>query len=170
MLSGSLKELDLSHNQLSKIPWSIPQLAHLITLNLSHNHLQELPPPDWWMCTQLEELNLSNNLLDNFESDDILISDASGNISPKSDKRGRQRIGQAIDVGQEVTKKKHKANVEFPVERFRHCLKRLKLDNNRLVAVPDSVCGLSSVAQLSLSKYVTSSLLFFSCNRVCTDL
>jgi leucine-rich repeat kinase 1 len=152
MLSGSLKELDLSHNQLSKIPWSIPRLAHLITLNLSHNHLQELPPPDWWMCTQLEELNLSNNLLDNFESDGILVADALGNLSPKGDKKARQRISQQVDIGEmESTKKNHKANIEFPIERFRHCLKRLKLDSNRLVAVPDSVCGLSSLAQLNLS-------------------
>lgn len=154
MLSGSLKELDLSYNQLSEIQWSIPRLVRLAIINLSHNNIKELPPPTWWMCSQLEELNLSHNLLDNFDSDESLVSDGAGSLSPRNEKKGRQRISQSGDVGHELIQKKHKENVEFPVKFFKHSLKRLKLDNNRLIAVPNSICGLSALSQLTLSKCV----------------
>ena len=151
MLAQSLKDLNLSHNQLVEIAWSIPQLARLMVLNLSHNRITELPLPNWWACRQLEELNLSNNLLGSDELDDLVVIES---LSPSSDRKARQRIRQSSDIGREDSERPQKAKVEFPVDLFKHCLKRLKLDNNCLARVPDSVCGLTALTQLSLSKCV----------------
>jgi len=59
-----LSELDLSYNQIEKIPNNIwCELDELIGLNLSHNNIKEIPD-DIYDIFNLNELNLSNNKIE----------------------------------------------------------------------------------------------------------
>jgi len=57
-----LKTLNLSHNHLTQLPKSIGQLSALSQLNLSHNHLTSLPE-SFGQLSALTELNLEHNQL-----------------------------------------------------------------------------------------------------------
>jgi hypothetical protein len=61
-ISGRLENLDLSQNQLIRLPTALGQLLHLKELNLSDNRLTELPV-NLGQLLHLKELNLSDNRL-----------------------------------------------------------------------------------------------------------
>lgn len=61
LLSDSLEELDLSHNQIAYLNASIfTMLPNLVSLDVSHNLLQDMPAPE---STTLRTLVASNNQL-----------------------------------------------------------------------------------------------------------
>lgn len=55
--------MDLSNNLLSWVPLEVFQLPNVISLNLSHNQLMQVPHPDRWSPSSIHILNLSHNLL-----------------------------------------------------------------------------------------------------------
>uniref|UniRef100_A0A7S4N7Z7 SH3 domain-containing protein n=1 Tax=Paramoeba aestuarina TaxID=180227 RepID=A0A7S4N7Z7_9EUKA len=62
-----LTELNLSHNDISSLPYSFGQLTSLTSLNLSFNALKELPS-SLDRCTKLEVMHLENNKMRHFPS------------------------------------------------------------------------------------------------------
>ncbi|RIA93841.1 hypothetical protein C1645_690376 [Glomus cerebriforme] len=93
----SLEKLDLSSNQLTKIPKSIGLLKKLVHFSCTNNTLSALPneigsltalrgldihnnnlsslPPEIWFCTSLVALNASSNLLEQFPMPPISFTD-----------------------------------------------------------------------------------------------
>ena len=67
--ASRITHVDLSKNQLSSLPLELFLLPNLISLNLSHNLLTSIPPPDRWGRTPLQILNLSHNFLSSDPSD-----------------------------------------------------------------------------------------------------
>ena len=65
----SLCKLDLSHNQLDKLPASIGSLLSLTHLFLNDNYLSSLQPIIIRRLVNLQELDLRNNKLNNFSLD-----------------------------------------------------------------------------------------------------
>ena len=65
----SLCKLDLSHNQLDKLPASIVFLRSLTHLFLNDNYLSSLQPISTRQLVNLQELDLRNNKLNNFSLD-----------------------------------------------------------------------------------------------------
>ena len=65
----SLRKLDLSHNQLHKLPESIGSLLSLTHLFLNDNYLSSLQPEIIRPLVNLQELDLRNNQLNNFSLD-----------------------------------------------------------------------------------------------------
>ena len=60
---SKITHADLSKNQLTSLPLELFQLAALISLNISHNFLNSIPPPERWGKTSLQILNISHNSL-----------------------------------------------------------------------------------------------------------
>lgn len=58
----SLAELNLSHNQMSKLPEELAELQALERLDISHNTFVALPPVVWRM-PQLKRLLANNNFI-----------------------------------------------------------------------------------------------------------
>ena len=69
-----LKNLDLSHNNLTTIPRQIKILQNLIVLNLSHNQIHVIPAELFTACTGLQHLDLSHNLLQTLPAQFIRLS------------------------------------------------------------------------------------------------
>ncbi|KAI9249760.1 hypothetical protein BDA99DRAFT_523574 [Phascolomyces articulosus] len=62
ILPPALQVLDISHNRLNHLPYSVTRLKHLIQLDVSYNLLRSFPTPlaEW---QRIESMNLSNNRL-----------------------------------------------------------------------------------------------------------
>lgn len=58
-----LERLYLSHNELDEISRNITELAHLTTLDLSHNRICTLPPTSAWTNTKMNRISLAHNNL-----------------------------------------------------------------------------------------------------------
>ena len=56
-----LHRVDVSHNQLERLPLEIFLLPNITVLKASHNHLQFLPAFPRWRCMALQILDVSNN-------------------------------------------------------------------------------------------------------------
>ena len=65
----SLCKLDLSHNQLDKLPMAIGSLLSLTHLFLNDNYLSSLQPDIFRQLVNLQELDLRNNELNDFSLD-----------------------------------------------------------------------------------------------------
>ena len=84
MLSLLALDLDLSHNQLNRLPNELHQLSLLVKLDISHNQLTYLPE-SIRQLPALEELNAAHNLITAATSDEMTASpslqtvDLSGN-------------------------------------------------------------------------------------------
>lgn len=63
-LAGTLRELDVSANQLSEIPVLISQFDKIVYINVSKNQLSDLPR-ELALLVTLRELNVNNNALCN---------------------------------------------------------------------------------------------------------
>lgn len=64
-----LRMLDLSHNQLKKLPWCLWEMKSLISLDVEDNQISDLPsaiPENSHLCKNIQYLNISNNRLDTF--------------------------------------------------------------------------------------------------------
>ena len=48
-----LKKLDLSHNRLRALPDTFQDLRRMVALNVSYNHLKEIPQSCSWGCVNL---------------------------------------------------------------------------------------------------------------------
>ena len=64
-----LCKLDLSHNQLHKLPFAIGSLPFLTHLFLHDNYLSSLQPGIFIQLVNLQELDLRNNKLNDFSLD-----------------------------------------------------------------------------------------------------
>lgn len=58
-----LERLYLSHNEFEEISRNITELAHLTTLDLSHNKIKQLPPTNSWTNTKMNRISLAYNEL-----------------------------------------------------------------------------------------------------------
>lgn len=78
-----LKELDLSHNKLIKVP-TLVGLASIEVLNLSHNAIRELEPKTWQEspASNLRVLNLSDNIIDLKPTELLYVLEAMATASP----------------------------------------------------------------------------------------
>lgn len=57
------KYIDCSNGRLTEVPHDLPNTA--VILDLSHNRIREIKPSDFSHRLKLQEINLSNNLLEN---------------------------------------------------------------------------------------------------------
>ena len=69
-----LSHVKLSHNQLKeRAPWYVPkfvlQLQNLVSLDISHNKITQMPPPSLWGSRCLRDLNLSHNRISKLNLD-----------------------------------------------------------------------------------------------------
>ena len=69
-----LSHVKLSHNQLKeRAPWHVPkfvlQLPNLVSLDISHNMITQLPPPSVWGSRCLRDLNVSHNRISKLNLD-----------------------------------------------------------------------------------------------------
>ncbi|XP_037957914.1 leucine-rich repeat-containing protein 20-like [Teleopsis dalmanni] len=69
-----ITDLNLSHNQLSRIPDELADLNSLARLNISHNSFIVLPPVVFKM-PKLRELDASNNAIIEIDTDEMVTSD-----------------------------------------------------------------------------------------------
>eukprot|EP00930_Biecheleria_cincta_P033454 TRINITY_DN23185_c0_g1_i1.p1 TRINITY_DN23185_c0_g1~~TRINITY_DN23185_c0_g1_i1.p1 ORF type:complete len:2115 (+),score=396.23 TRINITY_DN23185_c0_g1_i1:132-6476(+) len=78
-----LKELDLSHNRLIRVP-TLVGLASVEILNLSHNAIRELDPKTWQEspASGLRVLNLSDNNIDLKPTELLHVLEAMAKTSP----------------------------------------------------------------------------------------
>jgi len=69
-----LSHVKLSHNQLmERAPWYVPkfvlQLQNLVSLDISHNKITQMPAPSLWGSRYLRDLNLSYNRISKLNLD-----------------------------------------------------------------------------------------------------
>ena len=79
-----LSHVKLSHNELKeRAPFYVPkfvlQLQNLVSLDISHNKITQMPPPSLWSSRRLRDLNLSHNRISrlNLDSSSALWSSLS---------------------------------------------------------------------------------------------
>ncbi|KAM7347135.1 leucine rich repeat containing protein 20 sclp isoform 2-T2 [Cochliomyia hominivorax] len=70
-----ITDLNLSHNQMSKLPDELADLMNLAKLNISHNSFIVLPPVVFKM-PKLKELDASHNAIIEIDTDDVITSDS----------------------------------------------------------------------------------------------
>ncbi|XP_023298610.1 leucine-rich repeat-containing protein 20 isoform X2 [Lucilia cuprina] len=70
-----ITDLNLSHNQMTKLPDELADLMNLTKLNISHNSFIVLPPVVFKM-PKLKELDASHNAIIEIDSDDVIASDS----------------------------------------------------------------------------------------------
>ncbi|KAL5004043.1 hypothetical protein ScPMuIL_017499 [Solemya velum] len=133
---GTLRNLDLSNNNLEEINEGIVKLYVLMDLNVSRNEISHLPSADVWDCGELYHLDLSYNCLGEKPSD-----------GPQKRKPAFTRL---LKFGQPEEQTRFYTGLEFP-ECLANSLMELYLNNNHLSSVPLSVCHLRSLSVLDLS-------------------
>ncbi|KXJ22658.1 leucine-rich repeat serine/threonine-protein kinase 1 [Exaiptasia diaphana] len=133
--SDTLRYLNLSHNSLGFIAWSVCQLSCLFDLNVSNNRIKSLPPENSWKCINLHKLNLSHNKV-SFKS----VSEGQGGTLQRLFKTPSQDENQDYKKGNEL-----------PVNLFAPTLETLFLNHNCLQEVPLSICQLTNLIELDLS-------------------
>ncbi|XP_068698664.1 leucine-rich repeat serine/threonine-protein kinase 1-like [Montipora capricornis] len=152
---SSLQKLDLSSNQIAKIPLGLSCLAtNLLTLNLSNNHISDVPSLALFP-TSLGTLDLSYNNLTSFYP--IAENAIYGNVS-------EHRCYSVIE-GQRPSLKQRRISAESglhlsgKVRLCRHSkhrilphLKRLDLNNNKLVEIYFLLPRYRSVSAATLSE------------------
>ncbi|XP_066918410.1 leucine-rich repeat serine/threonine-protein kinase 1-like isoform X2 [Clytia hemisphaerica] len=120
--SKSLIRLNLSRNSLRSISTSISHLQNLQYLDLSHNRISTLPPASNWKCSMLMKFDLSHNKF----------------------------TGKSAYDG--MAEKPFVSTCEFPAELFQHTLENLNLSDNDLQVFPDTICELTALQDLNLSR------------------
>nr|CAB3246483.1 protein flightless-1 homolog [Phallusia mammillata] len=146
-----LCDVDLSDNELTRVPESLYSLSTLERLNLSHNQIQELSLIiDTW--TKMQTLNLSNNQLTSLPTSlcklqslqRLFINDNNLDFEgiPAS-------IGKLVNLECFCASDN---NLELIPESMCRCLKlrKLVLTNNKLVTLPDSVHLLAKLELLDV--------------------
>lgn len=143
-----LNYLDVSHNELKKIPPSIEKLSYLKELNLSHNQLSFLPE-DFTYIRYLEVLNLSHNEFKNFPNELIkcnylTILDFSHN---QLSEIGPLKYARIVNLNLS-----YNSFTEIPKSIYKlKTLRKLDLSNNSLSKVPDRITALRKLNELDLS-------------------
>jgi len=75
--------IDISHNNLQKLPMELFKLVTLKKLDVSHNRLQTIPSPLQWSCPKLQDLSLAVNDLRSEKWQIFITSSASKrNLTP----------------------------------------------------------------------------------------
>lgn len=176
--SKTLLRLNLSWNSIRTISSSICHLQYLQSLDLSHNALKTLPPPSNWKCKMISKLILSHNEVSvecSFRSVkrrcqsecrweptgrhpfNLIFSFIPFQLSATSTTDGF--VG--VDVNQ--NNQAVVSTCEFPVEMFKYTLQTLDLSNNKLELVPDTICLLTGLSELDLSRYASSPINYGAC-------
>uniref|UniRef100_A0A1A9VUM3 Leucine-rich repeat-containing protein 20 n=1 Tax=Glossina austeni TaxID=7395 RepID=A0A1A9VUM3_GLOAU len=70
-----ITDLNLSHNQMAKLPDELADLTNLARLNISHNSFIVLPPVVFKM-PKLRELDASHNAIIEIDTDEFITSDS----------------------------------------------------------------------------------------------
>ncbi|KAK3858495.1 hypothetical protein Pcinc_035323 [Petrolisthes cinctipes] len=148
-----LADVDLSHNNLEKIPDCIYTLCSLKRLNMSDNAITEIGPGiEHW--TKLEVLNMCRNELTALPSQ-ICKLESLRRLMVNENKLDFEGIPSGIGkiVGLEVFSAAHN-RLEMIPEGLCRCpnLKKLILNSNRLVTLPEAIHFINeSLDQLELS-------------------
>ena len=134
--------ISLPGNSLTSIPEELFQLQTLLTLNLSNNSLQKVPPVIRWNCPKLRELNLSHNLL---------VDTPPGLF--KSAAQGR-RVSMYVGVSNESHAAPQRMVLRLTGQNLYPCIHSLIIlnisHNPKLTQVPEWVCVLPHLSLLNL--------------------
>jgi len=147
----NLRDLDLSYNELTRVPEAIYKLTSLIRLNLSDNELLELSTlMDTW--EKLEYLNVSRNKLTELPASLCKLANLrklyvnSNHVDFSGIPAG---IGKLNNL--ELFSASNN-NLEMIPEGVCRCgkLKKLILNNNRLITLPDAIHYLTDLETLDI--------------------
>jgi Leucine-rich repeat (LRR) protein len=147
----NLKDLDLSNNNLARVPEALYKLSSLVRLNLSSNEITELSTlMDAWET--LEHLNISRNKLTELPASLCKLTSLrklylnSNQIDFSGIPAG---IGKLANL--EVFSAANN-NLEMIPEGVCRCgkLKKLILNNNRLITLPDAIHYLTDIEVLDV--------------------
>eukprot|EP00117_Sycon_ciliatum_P002576 scpid3137/ scgid6100/ Leucine-rich repeat serine/threonine-protein kinase 1 len=159
----TLSEVDLSHNGLLLVPSQLCLAQSLTKLDLSYNDIGRIPASLQWSCARLTSLKLAHNQFgdDGFETFfDEVISGSKTKVSPFTNRRPKTQW-QALhrvdkknlsnsSTGMPDSQASSDTVIELPSDKL-FSLVTLDLSGNQLVQVPISVCHIRSLVTLSLS-------------------
>jgi Leucine-rich repeat (LRR) protein len=156
-----LEYLDLSINQIQFLPLNIGNLTKLINLNLSKNCIQILPD-SIGRCTSLSKFNISFNNLEKMPSSigNVMALEeikASNNQLEKIPESMKQLSNlQSIDFSYNVIE-------QFPYELSSiHGLQHINLSNNRILGIEDDIQHFTHLLTLNLSGNRSNSNFYIS--------
>lgn len=148
-----LTDIDLSHNDLPKVPSLLFSLPNLKRINLSDNLITDLPADLGEFWKSLESFNLARNriktlptsLCKMFRLKKLFLSGNELDFDGIPSGIGKLSNLEVFDASYN--------NLEMIPEGVVRCgrLKKLLLSNNRLVTLPDAIHLLSDIEQLDLS-------------------
>jgi len=147
----NLKDLDLSYNELVRVPEALYKLSSLVRLNLSDNEIMELSTlMDTWEA--LEYLNVSRNKLTELPAKVCTLKNLrkiyvnSNQIDFSGIPAGIGKLNN-LEVFSASTN-----NLEMVPEGVCRCgkLKKLILNNNRLITLPDAIHYLTDLEVLDI--------------------
>lgn len=79
----TLEDLDLSYNNLRRVPWeAIQNMASLSTLNLDHNLIDQIPEGSFSELYKLSRLDMTSNRLQTLPPDPLFSRSQIGVVSP----------------------------------------------------------------------------------------
>uniref|UniRef100_H2ZPM3 Gelsolin-like domain-containing protein n=1 Tax=Ciona savignyi TaxID=51511 RepID=H2ZPM3_CIOSA len=146
-----LSDIDLSYNQLTRLPECLYMLSTLERLNLSNNEIQELSLLiDTW--TKMRTLNLTNNLLTSLPAS-LCKLQCLQRLFISDNKLDFEGIPASIGkLGNLEVFCADSNNLESVPESLCRChkLRKLILSDNRLVTLPDSIHLLQDLKILDL--------------------
>lgn len=155
-LNPELKHINLSHNKISSVHYTLEIYANLITLDVSHNRIQKLGSLNFMSQGYMKTLNVSNNMVENLQKDvfkglaSLEVLDLSSNYIEDIS------IYAFSDLPLlEILLLTDNRLVSFDSDVFKHQtnLRVLHLDENQLLEIPiDNLVYTKKLETLSLSK------------------
>lgn len=155
-LNPELRHINLSHNRISDVHFTLDIYANLITLDVSFNRIQKLGAMNFLSQKHMSILNVSNNEIESLDKDvfkgmkTLTVLDVSSNHLEDISKSAFTEL-----IHLEVLLLQDNRLVSFEPELFKHQskLKVLQLDDNQLLEIPaDNLAHTPKLERLSMSR------------------
>lgn len=155
-LNPELRHINLSHNKINNLHFTLEIYANLLTLDVSNNRIQKLGSMNFISQTHMISLNLSHNEIENLDKDAfkgmkaLKVLDISSNHLEDISKNAFNDL----NFLEELLLNDNRL-VSFEPELFKHqsTLRTLQLDDNQLLEIPaDNLVYTPNLESLSMSR------------------
>ena len=170
---ANLVHLNFSNNAIEEVPLQLFDLPMAKLINLSHNKIKKLPPPEKWNCSRLASLNISYNLLTGCTENQSWFGNLIANKVKPVVGRVMNKLGHVR--GSSIFRStEHRASADCRLDKLQ-ALASVNISNNKLEAVPVWITLLPDLKSVKFAgnaclNYLPPQLLQYSKNLISIDV